>query len=392
MGEVEAIRKLATKGTVVLCPTHFSNVDSIIVGWGLHALGLPAFIYGAGLNLYNSRILAFFMQRLGAYKVDRRKKNPIYRQTLNAYSMMAIRNGAHSLFFPGGTRSRSGMIEKKLKLGLLGTAIEAQRRFFTDPVPGHSGKIFFVPMVMSYHFVLEAVSLIRQHLKRTGQEQYYIIDDEFASYRKFLKFIWTTFSQQSEIVLNFGKPMDAFGNFVDEEGNSFDPRGNPIDVQAYFMSKGEIREDKQRDAEYTRLLGEKLVERFHAENQVFSSHLVAYVAFEMFCKRYPNLDLYGVLRLLEEQRTLDRTAFQENVDRVLARLRELVAHDKVKLAQHMDNDTANIIEHGVKNLGLYHSKRTLVFKDESTLVSENMNLLYFYHNRLEGYELASYVQ
>ena len=31
-----------------------------------------------------------------------------------------------SLFFPGGTRSRSGGIEKHLKLGLLGTALDAQ--------------------------------------------------------------------------------------------------------------------------------------------------------------------------------------------------------------------------------------------------------------------------
>ncbi len=391
VGEVESIRSLATKGTVILCPTHFSNVDSIIVGWGLHALGLPAFIYAAGLNLYNNGILAFFMERLGAYKVDRRKKNPIYRQTLNAYSTMAIRNGAHSLFFPGGTRSRSGEIEKSLKLGLLGTAIEAQQRFFTDPVEGHSGKVFVVPLVMSYHFVLEAASLIKEHLKRTGQEQYYILDDESASYLKFLKFIWTTFSQQSEIVLSFGKPMDIFGNFVDNEGNSFDQRGQPVDVKSYFMSRGEITADHQRDEEYTRLLGKKIAERFHVENRVFSSHLVAFVAFEMFRRRYPEHDLYGLLRIFEEERTLDMDAFRKNVERVLGRLRELVEQQKVHLAQHMDNETANIIEHGIKNLGLYHDKRTLTYKDAQTLVSENMNLLYFYHNRLNGYELASYV-
>ncbi|MCB0856189.1 MAG: 1-acyl-sn-glycerol-3-phosphate acyltransferase, partial [Bacteroidetes bacterium] len=121
IGETEAIRNLSKKGTIILVPTHFSNVDSILIGWSLHALGLPAFIYGAGLNLYNSPILAYFMERLGAYKVDRRKKNAIYRQTLDSYSTVSIQEGVHSLFFPGGTRSRSGMIEKRLKLGLLGT-------------------------------------------------------------------------------------------------------------------------------------------------------------------------------------------------------------------------------------------------------------------------------
>lgn len=392
IGEVESIRRLATKGTIVLCPTHFSNVDSIIVGWGLHALGLPAFIYGAGLNLYNNKILAFFMERLGAYKVDRRKKNPIYRQTLNSYSTVAIRNGAHSLFFPGGTRSRSGMIEKKLKLGLLGTAIEAQRRNLVSPPANHSGKIFVVPLVMSYHFVLEAASLIKQHLKRTGQEQYYILDKESASYRKFLKFVWTTFSKQSEINLSFGRPMDVFGNFVDEEGRSLDPYGREVDIKAYFEVGGQITEDKQRDEVYTKMLGETISKRFHVENRVFSSHLVAYVGFEMFRKRFPKLDLYGILRLLEEERKLSMAEFTENVERVLNRLREMTDKGKVHLAGHMNNDVPHIIEHGISNLGLYHDKRPLSLVNHETLQTENMNLLYFYHNRLEGYELASYVQ
>ncbi|MEO0471635.1 MAG: 1-acyl-sn-glycerol-3-phosphate acyltransferase [Bacteroidota bacterium] len=391
-GEVHAIRNLAKKGTIVLVPTHFSNIDSIIVGWGLHALGLPAFIYGAGLNLYNNKILAYFMERLGAYKVDRRKKNPIYRQTLNAYSTIAVRKGAHSLFFPGGTRSRSGMLEKKLKLGLLGTVVEAQRRNFISPPNDHSGKVFIVPMVMSYHFVLEAASLIKQHLKRTGQEQYYIISDEFASYTKFLKFVWATFNTRSNISLAFGKPMDIFGNFVDEEGRSIDTRGKEVDIREYFMTKGAITRDAQRDFEYTRHLGNRIVERYHAENHVFSSHIVAFVAFKMFERRYPELDLYGVLRLLEEERILDLGQLRANVERVMERLRQLADQGKVHLADHLVNDVPTIVEHGLANLGLYHAKRPLTMKNEHSLVSDNLNLLYFYHNRLLGYELASLIR
>ena len=87
-----------------MVPTHFSNLDSILIGWVIHVLGLPPFIYGAGLNLFNIKILAYFMNSLGAYKVDRRKKNPIYLEALKSYSNLAIQEGAHSLFFPGGTR------------------------------------------------------------------------------------------------------------------------------------------------------------------------------------------------------------------------------------------------------------------------------------------------
>ena len=389
LGETDAIRNLASKGTIVLVPTHISNVDSILVGWSLHALGLPAFIYGAGLNLFNNRILAYFMNRLGAYRVDRRKKNPIYRQTLNSYSTVAIQEGVHSLFFPGGTRSRSGTIEKHLKLGLLGTAMEAQRRNFLYGPRNNSGKIFIVPMVMSYHFVLEAASLINQHLKRTGQEQYYLINDEFASYRKFLKFIWKTFSAKSDIVLSYGKPMDLFGNFVDEEGVSYDQLGRPVDIKAYFMTRGEITTDLQRDAEYTRMLGEKIVDRYHKENQVFSSHLVAFVAFEMLKNRHKDWDLYSVLRLPEDVRTLDLQEYSAQVDVVLNRLRDMADRGLVKLAAHLINDTRTIIGHGIQNLGIYHAKRPLTYLNEHTLISENMNLLFYYRNRLEGYGLST---
>lgn len=391
LGKTQAIRKLAQKGTIVLVPTHISNLDSILVGWGLHALGLPAFIYGAGLNLYNNMLLAYFMQRLGAYKVDRRKRNPIYRQTLDTYSTVAIERGVHSLFFPGGTRSRSGEIEKKLKLGLLGTAMEAQRRLFINNQTGRGNKIFVVPMVMSYHFVLEAASLINQHLRRTGKEQYYIINDEFASYTKFFKFVWKTFRSSSDIALAFGKPMDMFGNFVDEEGVSYDQRGTPIDIREYFMNKGEITRDEQRDREYTRLLGEQIVDRYHVENRVYSSHLVAFAAFEMFRQRNASLDLYGLLRLPEEDRKLDRQAYLQTLERLLGQLNRLADSGKVHLADHLSTDPVSVLEHGVKNLGLYHPKRPLVINKKGELISDNLNLLYYYHNRLEGYELERYV-
>lgn len=387
-GDLEGIRSLATKGTVILVPTHFSNVDSILIGWGLHALGLPAFIYGAGLNLFNNKILAYFMSRIGAYKVDRRKRNPIYRATLDAYSTQAISQGAHSLFFPGGTRSRDGAIESKLKLGLLGTAMESQRRAYLPG--GNNQKVFVVPMVMSYHFVLEAKSLINQHLKRTGQEHYYILNDEFASYRKFLNFIWKTFGRTSDITLNFGKPIDLFGNFVDLEGRSLDSRGNEVDTREYFMLNGKITENIQRDRVYTRMLGDKIVERFHAENVVFSSHLTAFVAFQILKKRKPDFDLYALLRLLEEDREIAASEVYETTERVLNELRRMKDAGEVHLAKHLDRSIPEIVAHGIRNLGLYHSKRPLKFEKDDLITSDNMNLLYFYHNRLTGYGLEHF--
>ena len=78
-GDIDHVRSLAQKGTLIIVPTHFSNLDSILIGYVLDAVtGLPAFSYGAGLNLYNTGYTAYFLNRLGAYRVDRRKKNKIY--------------------------------------------------------------------------------------------------------------------------------------------------------------------------------------------------------------------------------------------------------------------------------------------------------------------------
>ncbi|HNF48418.1 MAG TPA: 1-acyl-sn-glycerol-3-phosphate acyltransferase, partial [Chitinophagales bacterium] len=107
-GPVDKLRNLVTKGTIILVPTHFSNLDSVIIGFGMDYIGLPAFQYGAGLNLFNSKFFSFFMGNLGAYKLDRRKKNPIYLETLKSYSRANLVAGAHTIFFPGGTRSRAG--------------------------------------------------------------------------------------------------------------------------------------------------------------------------------------------------------------------------------------------------------------------------------------------
>ena len=77
-GKTDSIRTLIKDHTVVVVPTHFSNLDSILIGYAMDAMmGLPSFSYGAGLNLYNTGYTAYFMNRLGAYRVDRRKKNPI---------------------------------------------------------------------------------------------------------------------------------------------------------------------------------------------------------------------------------------------------------------------------------------------------------------------------
>ena len=386
-GETDQLRDLATKGTVVMVPTHFSNLDSILIGWVISVLGLPPFIYGAGLNLFNISIFAYFMNSLGAYKVDRRKKNLMYLETLKTYSKEAIQFGCHSLFFPGGTRSRSGMIESKLKLGLLSTAIEAQRANFENGLNDISGKIFIVPVTINYHFVLEAPSLIRDHLSITGQERYYKENDEFSNSYKISKFLIKFFTKGSDISVSVGKAMDVLGNYVDVDGKSLDKHGRVIDTRDYFISDGKVSVDNQREEEYTNMLGKRIVEEFHKINRVFNSHLVAFVAFELIKKQNRKLDLFDLLRLPEEDIAIPYEEFKANCQLVLEKIKELKSQGLINTAPHLSLDLDEIISRGMENVGMYHAKRPIIRDKNGNIGTDDMSLLYFYHNRLTGYGL-----
>ena len=384
-GKVEEVRSLIQKGTVVIVPTHFSNLDSILIGYAMDAfVGLPSFSYGAGLNLYNPGYTAYFMNRLGAYRVDRRKKNAIYLETLKAMSNLSLQRGVNSLFFPGGTRSRSGSLESKLKLGLMSTVLEAQRAGYQK---GKNTKIFVVPLILSYHFVLEGQFLIEQHLKQIGKEKYIRSKDDFHSIRRQLRYAWQFFSESNDITLSFGQPLDVLGNPVDIDGNSYDQHGNQIRLEEYFMSNGKITEDLQRESEYTKMLGDRIVERYYKDNIVLTSHLVAFAAFEILKNQNNRLDLYGILRLPADDFVFPMEAMRDVVSQLKATLIDKSQEGDIKLSEQILWDVGQLIRDGVSRMGTYHLAKPLRFRKDGQIVSESFKLLYFYHNRLDNYGL-----
>lgn len=390
-GDTEQLRKLAKIGTVVVVPTHFSNLDSILIGWVIHTLGLPPFIYGAGLNLFNMEIFAYFMNSLGAYKVDRRKRNLIYLQSLRTYSSMALRDGCHSLFFPGGTRSRSGKIETRLKLGLLGTAIEAQRINYEMNEEGRHNKIFIVPVVTNYNFVLEAPALIRSYLEREGQERYYMESDRYDKSGRILKFLFEFFTKGNNISVSIGKGLDLFGNYVNDEGMSIDAHGNRINTRDYFLFRGNISANVQREEEYTRMLSEVIVREYHRINRVQSSHLVAFTAFQMIRKKHKNLDLYSVLRLPLDELEIEYEEFKKVFSKLRNRVVDLFNEGKVDMATHMTDEIDKVIDLGISNVGMYHTRRPLLKNKRGYIITQDINNMYYYHNRMDGYELEKFL-
>jgi len=387
-GDFELIRDLARKGTIVVVPTHFSNTDSPLVGWALNSIGLEPVTYGAGINLVGTQPLSFMLNNLGAYKLDRRRKNALYLELLKAYSQMAIERDTPSLFFPGGTRSRSGALESKLKLGLLSTAVEAQQENFIH----NRKKIFILPLVINYQYNIECSSLVNQHLGEIGKEKYVADSFEYSTTYKIIRFIKHLFNADTEIIISFGKPLDVIGNEVNAEGESIAPNGRSFDIRGYFEFENKIVPDEQRNYEYTKILGQKIVHSYFQYNTVMTAPLVAFAYFCLLKQRHKHLSLFEIILLPRE----DRIVRLERIMHVLSILKEkliiMKSAGKVNLSDFLMEETVDdILKNGIESVSLFNSKRVLYQDSEGNINSEDVRLAYFYHNRLTGYNLEQFV-
>ncbi len=386
-GEIEPIKGLIERGTVILCPTHSSNLDSLILGWTIYSMGLPPFTYGAGLNLFDNPFLSYFMHNLGAYKVDRKKRhNKLYLEILKEYCTCSMELGYHNLFFPGGTRSRSGRVEEHLKLGLLGCGLTA---YIHNLRSGASRpRVFIVPCTLNYPIVLEAATLIFDALKSEGRSKFIITDDEFSRINTVLSFIESFLGLDSSIELRFGHALDPFGNRVLPDGTSVDERGRPIDIERYLLRDGQIVEDRRRDAEYTRDLGVAVGAAYKRDTVIFPTHVVARAAWESLCRANPGMDKYHLIRTGGKSDSLERRVFEAEVGDLLERLRGLEQKGVLCLSEQVRQDgPEQLLERGVAEFLSYHRPSPLRLAG-SRVVSDSRQLLYYYSNRLHGYGLG----
>lgn len=383
-GEVEALRALCARGTVLLTPTHLSNLDSPLVGYSLFRNGLPPFAYGAGLNLFTHKVMAFWMRRLGTYTVDRRKKGLLYKETLKDYSVELLRRGVNSLFFPGGTRSRSGLVEKSLKKGLLGTGLQAWQENLRDGVA--QPEVFVVPMTLNTSLVLEAETLIRDSLAAEGRSRYIILDDEFSRAGTVFSFVRRVLNLDSAVHMRFGAPMDLMGNPVDPDGNSLGPNGQVIDRRRYVRDRqGQVVVDEQRDRVYTERLAAALVRAYHNNTVALNTHIAAFAAWERVRARNPGLDTWRLVRLSEDARTLPRAELTASIAALCARLKALEAQGRIHTSFHPD--AVELLRKALGHFSSFHTREALRPHGDSLVV--DMELTLYYRNRLVGFGLET---
>ncbi|MBN95115.1 MAG: hypothetical protein CL928_13775 [Deltaproteobacteria bacterium] len=384
-GAVASFDRLVERGTCVLVPTHLSNLDSPVIGLALHQAGLPPMIYGAGINLFNNWLLSWFMDHLGAYKVDRAKRHKLYKEVLKEYSTMALERRWHSLFFPGGTRSRSGGLERQLKKGLMGTALEAYQRNIQAGVD--LPRLYFIPATINYRLVLEAETLIEDHLQEAGRSRYIITDDEFARPERVLQYVRNMLGLDDPIDVVFGSPIDPFGNPVNEDGDSLDPHGRPFDPAGYLLRDGAFVADPQRDRLYTGRLSEAIASAFARETVLYETHILAAAMHRRLEANHPSLDTFRRLLLGPESRTLPHAEVEAEVALVQRALCRLETRGEVRLGHGLaDLTPSELRQRGEATFGLYH-ERCAVHSDSGASVLADPKLALYYANRLAGYSL-----
>lgn len=373
-GHVEAIRTLAETSTLIVVPTHVSNLDSPLVGLALHEAGLPPFLYGAGLNLFSNAWLGWWMHRLGAYTVDRTKKARLYLDLLKDYSQRAVARGQHSLFFPGGTRARSGAVEHRVKKGLLGTGVAGWQEAMRA---GRSRDVAFVPLTLSYQLVLEAGTLIRDHLAEVGQRRAIITDDESAASRTVLQFLRRVIDLDATVVLHFGRPLDIVGR--------------PLPVTAVERAEAAVRRarlvtdnsgavvaDAQRDAVYTELLASALVGEWRTGAVWMSTHAAAWAAWTVLGEMAGTTDPFRLVRVPAERRALP-------LERVLGAL--ATGLDRVRAAEargegacRLPDTPRAVLDAAAERFGRWHRGRALRV-DADRVVIDDPTLCLYYANR-----------
>ncbi len=383
-GEVEQLRKLHEKGTVVLVPTHVSNLDSIVAGYALYRMGLPPFLYGAGLNLFTNPLLSFFMHNLGAYTVDRKKQDPLYKDALKAYAQLTLEHGYDNIFFPGGTRSRSGAIEKRLKLGLAGCGLQA----YIENLKANKSRpdIFVVPCTLSFELVLEAETLIDDFLKEVGKARYIIDDDEFTKPSRLYEFMTQLVNLDSKIHVTISRAVDAFGNDVDDEGVSLDPCGRSVDTSRYVLTRDGPASVADRDQEYTREVGERIVEAFLRDNVVECTHVTAYAIFSLLRERNPRMNVLRVIRTGGEDEDLALADVYRRAQALSDKLFTMSEERRIRVGPSVKRNAEDTVSDGLKHFSIYHTRPAAKRRGDRVVPSDRTLLLY-YQNRLEGYGL-----
>jgi len=146
--------KAASHAPLVLCPSHKSHVDYLVMSWILWNRGYAVPLVAAGANL-SFWPLGPLLRRCGAFFLRRSfKDDKVYAATFKAYVKKLVHDGVHQEFFPEGGRSRTGKLLQP-KLGMFTWQVESV-------LEGARNDLIFVPVSIDYEKVVESGSYSKE--------------------------------------------------------------------------------------------------------------------------------------------------------------------------------------------------------------------------------------
>jgi len=148
------VKRAATEAPIVLCPSHKSYVDFLVVPWLLYENGMTPPHVAAGINLAFWPFGAL-ARRGGAFFIRRKVKGDrVYTAVLRAYVKLLLRDRFPQEFYVEGGRSRTGKLLFP-KTGLVSMEVDAW-------LDGAADDVLFVPMAIDYERLIEAGSYARE--------------------------------------------------------------------------------------------------------------------------------------------------------------------------------------------------------------------------------------
>ncbi len=151
---LERVKRAAAGAPVVLCPSHKSHIDYLVLSFLLYEHGMTPPHVAAGINLAFWPFGAI-ARRGGAFFIRRKVKGDrIYTAVLRAYVKHLLRDRFPQEFYVEGGRSRTGKLLPP-KTGLVSMEVDAW-------LDGAADDVLFVPVAIDYEKLIEASSYVRE--------------------------------------------------------------------------------------------------------------------------------------------------------------------------------------------------------------------------------------
>ena len=225
---LERIKQAAARSAVILCPSHKSHVDYLILSKILYDAGMtpPHIAAGANLSFFPLGPVfrsagAFFLRR--SFKGDK-----VYAATFRAYVKRLMKDGFTQEFFIEGSRSRTGKLLSP-KLGLLSMEVDAW-------VEGASHDVQFIPIAIDYERIVEGSAFAKE--MAGGEKQ----KEDFGGLLRTPKVLT---SRYGRIYLQVDEPVSLKEFFaergVDPQQHTDDERRELVQVLAHRIVYGIAR-------------------------------------------------------------------------------------------------------------------------------------------------------